>query len=43
VALALLLTVALIAGLVWLCGRIYGNAVLRTGARVRLRDALRAA
>jgi ABC-2 type transport system permease protein len=43
VVVALLLTVALIAGLVWLCGRIYGNAVLRTGARVRLRDALRAA
>jgi ABC-2 type transport system permease protein len=43
VAVALVLTVALIAALVWLCGRIYGNAVLRTGARVRLRDALRAA
>jgi ABC-2 type transport system permease protein len=33
----------LIAGLVWLAGRIYGNAVLRTGTRVRLRDALRKA
>jgi ABC-2 type transport system permease protein len=43
VALALALTVLLILALVWLCGRIYGNAVLRTGARVRLRDALRAA
>ncbi len=35
------LTLALIAGLVWLAGRIYGNAVTRTGARVRLRDALK--
>lgn len=37
---AIVLTIALIAGLVWLAGRIYGNAVTRTGARVRLRDAL---
>jgi ABC-2 type transport system permease protein len=29
--------------LVWLAGRIYRNAVLRSGARVRLRDAWRAA
>jgi ABC-2 type transport system permease protein len=28
-------------GLAWLSGRIYGNAVLRAGAKVRLRDALR--
>ena len=40
-AVAVALTLALIAGLVWLAGRIYGNAVTRTGARVRLRDALR--
>jgi ABC-2 type transport system permease protein len=33
----------LIVGLVWLAGRVYANAVLRAGARVRLRDALRAA
>lgn len=43
VAVALVLTVLLIGALVWLCGRIYGNAILRTGARVKLRDALRAA
>ena len=41
IALAIVLTLALIGGLVWLAGRIYGNAVTRTGARVRLRDALR--
>lgn len=29
--------------LVWLAGRIYSNAVMRSGARVKLRDALRAA
>ena len=28
--------------LVWLSGRIYRNAVVRSGARVRLRDAWRA-
>ncbi len=39
VALSLLLIVALVA----LAGRVYRNAVLRTGARVKLRDALRAA
>jgi ABC-2 type transport system permease protein len=39
--LAVVLSLATIAGLVWLAGRIYGNAVTRTGARVRLRDALR--
>jgi ABC-2 type transport system permease protein len=37
------LTIALIVGLVWLSGRIYTNAVLRTGARVSLREALRSA
>jgi len=37
------LTVALIAVLVRATGRIYSNAVLRTGARVRLAEALRGA
>ncbi len=36
-------TVALIAVLVRATGRIYSNAVMRTGARVRLSDALRGA
>jgi ABC-2 type transport system permease protein len=35
------LSLAVIPLLVWGAGRIYSNAVLRTGARVRLRDALR--
>jgi ABC-2 type transport system permease protein len=43
VVLATALTVLLIVALVWLAGRIYGNAVLRMGSRVRFRDALRAA
>ncbi|MEU6645228.1 ABC transporter permease [Saccharomonospora sp. NPDC046836] len=38
---ALVLTLAAIAALTWLGGRIYRAAVLRTGARIRLRDALR--
>lgn len=37
------LVLALIPALVWLAGRIYANAVMRSGARVKLRDALRAA
>lgn len=37
------LVVALIPGLIWLSGRIYRNAVMRTGSRVKLRDALREA
>jgi ABC-2 type transport system permease protein len=37
------LVVALIPGLVWLAGRIYANAVMRSGARVKLKDALRPA
>jgi ABC-2 type transport system permease protein len=41
VGLAVVLVVLLIPALVWLSGRIYRNAVLRTGARVRLREALR--
>lgn len=40
---ALGVSVAVLAALVWLSGRIYRNAVLRTGAKVRLVDALRAA
>jgi ABC-2 type transport system permease protein len=40
-ALAVVLVVALIPGLTWLAGRIYRNAVIRTGARVKLSDALR--
>ncbi|HWE88960.1 MAG TPA: ABC transporter permease [Pseudonocardiaceae bacterium] len=42
-ALAVALVLATIPLLVWLAGRIYRNAVLRTGARVRLSQALRAA
>jgi ABC-2 type transport system permease protein len=40
VAVAIVLTVATIALLVRLTGRIYANAVMRIGARVRVRDAL---
>jgi ABC-2 type transport system permease protein len=43
VVVAIVLTVGLIAVLIGLTGRVYRNAVMRTGARVRLRDALRAA
>ncbi|MBM7821033.1 ABC-2 type transport system permease protein [Cellulosimicrobium cellulans] len=39
--LALGLSLAVIPVLVWLAAKIYSNAVLRTGARVRLKDALR--
>jgi ABC-2 type transport system permease protein len=42
VALAIALAVLAIVALTWLAGRIYATAVLRTGARVKLRDALRA-
>ncbi|RLV54783.1 ABC transporter permease [Aeromicrobium phragmitis] len=41
VFIALALSVVLIPALVWLSGRIYSNAILRTGARVSLRQALR--
>ena len=41
VIVSLALSLALIPILVWGAGRIYSNAVLRTGARVRLREALR--
>jgi ABC-2 type transport system permease protein len=37
------LVLALIPVLVWLAGRIYANAVMRSGARVKLKDALRPA
>lgn len=37
------LVVLLIPGLIWVAARIYRNAVMRTGAKVKLRDALRAA
>ncbi|WP_447005467.1 ABC transporter permease [Saccharothrix isguenensis] len=41
VVLAIVLALAAVAVITWLAGRVYSNAVLRTGARVRLRDALR--
>jgi ABC-2 type transport system permease protein len=41
VGLAIVLIVVSIAGLIWLAGRVYSNSILRVGARVRLRDALR--
>jgi ABC-2 type transport system permease protein len=41
IAVAILLLLATIALFTWLGGRIYRNAVLHTGARVKLRDALR--
>lgn len=40
-ALSVALAAALIPGLVWFSGRVYRNAVLRSGSRVKLRDALR--
>ncbi len=43
IALSATLAVLLIVALVGLAGRIYRNSVLRTGARVRLADAFRAA
>jgi ABC-2 type transport system permease protein len=41
--LAVVLTMAAIAGLVILAGRVYTNAILRTGPRLRLREAWRSA
>jgi ABC-2 type transport system permease protein len=41
--LAVVLVLAMIPALTWLSGRIYRNAVVRTGARVKLSDALRPA
>ncbi|WP_367132763.1 ABC transporter permease [Saccharothrix sp. HUAS TT1] len=41
VLLAVVLAIAAAAAINWLGGKVYANAVLRTGARVRLRDVLR--
>lgn len=41
VALAILLTLAAVALFTWLGGRVYQNAVLRTGSRMKLTEALR--
>jgi ABC-2 type transport system permease protein len=41
IATAIVLIIAAIVALTWLGGRIYQNAVLRSGSRVPLRDALR--
>jgi len=41
VGLAIALTVASIVGLTWLAGRIYANAAMRLGTRVRFMDAFR--
>jgi ABC-2 type transport system permease protein len=41
VGLAITLTVASIVGLTWLAGRIYANAAMRLGTRVRFMDAFR--
>ena len=35
------LMLAFIAAIVWIAGRIYGNAITRTGARVKITDALK--
>ena len=40
VALSLGLSLAVIPVLVWLAGRVYSNAVLRSGGRIKLREAL---
>ncbi|GAB2873670.1 ABC transporter permease [Lentzea nigeriaca] len=42
VVLAIVLALTAIAAITWLGGKVYANAVLRTGARVKLREALRA-
>ncbi|HEV7646714.1 MAG TPA: ABC transporter permease [Actinophytocola sp.] len=39
--LSVVLVVAMIPALVWLAGKIYANAVMRSGARVKLTDAFR--
>lgn len=41
VALSIMLTLATVALFTWLGGRVYANAVLRTGSRMKLREALR--
>lgn len=43
VAVSVVLSLAMIPLLVWFAGRVYSNAVLRSGGRVKLRDALRSA
>lgn len=43
IALSVALTVGLIVALVFAAGRIYGNAILRMGSRIHLRDAFRSA
>lgn len=40
IGLAFGLSAALLAVLAWLAGAVYSNSVLRTGSRVRLREAL---
>ncbi len=42
VALSLGISLAVIPLLIWLAGRVYSNAVLRGGGRIKLRDALTA-
>lgn len=42
VALSLGLSLAIIPVLIWLAGRVYSHAVLRSGGRIKLRDALSA-
>ncbi|PSL54064.1 ABC-2 type transport system permease protein [Saccharothrix carnea] len=41
VLLAIVLALLAVAAITWLGGKVYSNAVLRTGARVRLREVLR--
>jgi ABC-2 type transport system permease protein len=43
IGLAVALTLASIVGLTWLAGRIYANAALRIGTRVRFWEAFRGA
>jgi ABC-2 type transport system permease protein len=43
ILLSLALTLAVIPVLIWFAGRVYSNAVLRSGSRVSLREALRSA
>jgi ABC-2 type transport system permease protein len=41
IGLSIVLTLAIVTLFTWLGAKVYQNAVLRTGSRVRLRDALR--
>jgi len=41
VVLSVVLALLAIAAITWLGGKVYANAVLRTGARVKLREALK--